>query len=77
MSKWFNRSAWWRRLRDRYRLVVINDDTLEEETSFRLSRLNIYLLISTILVFMFAIVFALVVWTPLKEYLLGYDKIAQ
>ncbi len=76
MSKSRRRSQWWRRLQDRYRLVIMNDDTLEEETSFRLTRLNIYLWLSTLFVFMFGIAMVVVLFTPVKEYLLGYTEIA-
>ena len=38
------------RLRNRYRLVVMNDDTYEEVVTFRLSRLSVYIGLSTVFV---------------------------
>ena len=32
-----------KRLRNRYRLVVMNDDTYEEVVTFKLSRLSVYI----------------------------------
>ena len=42
-------SAPLKRLQNRYRLVVMNDDTYEEVVTFRLSRLSVYVGLSTIL----------------------------
>ena len=39
-----------KRLRNRYRLVVMNDDTYEEVVTFKLSRLSVYIGLSTIFV---------------------------
>ncbi|MCH8903343.1 MAG: M23 family metallopeptidase [Bacteroidetes bacterium] len=63
------------RLRNRYRLVILNDETFEEKASFRLSRLNIYVLLSSMIVVIAGIVLTLIAFTPLKVYLLGYDEV--
>ena len=34
-----------RRIRDQYRLVLLNEETLEERISFKLSRLNVFVAI--------------------------------
>ena len=39
-----------KRLRNRYRLVVMNEDTYEEVVKFRLSRLSVYIMLSSIFV---------------------------
>jgi hypothetical protein len=39
-----------KRLRNNYRLVVMNDDTYEEVVTFKLSRLSVYIGLSTRLV---------------------------
>ena len=61
------------RLRHKYRLVVMTEDTIEEQFSFRLSQLNIYVFFSTLLVLMTIVTIMLIVLTPLKEYIPGYD----
>ena len=60
------------RLRNRYRLVVMNDDTYEEVITFRLSRLSVYVAFSTIFIFLVGLTVALLVLTPLKYYIPGY-----
>ena len=55
-----------KRLRNRYRLVVMNDDTYEEVVTFKLSRLSVYIMLSTIFVVLVGLTVALIVFTPLK-----------
>jgi hypothetical protein len=62
-----------KRLRNRYRLVVMNDDTYEEVVTFKLSRLSVYIGLSTIFVVLIGLTVALIVFTPLKYYIPGYD----
>jgi len=63
------------RLRNRYRLVVMNDDTYEEVVTFKLSRLSVYIALSTIFVLLVGLTVALIVFTPLKYYIPGYDDL--
>jgi hypothetical protein len=60
------------RLRNNYRLVVLNDDTYEEVITFRLSRLSVYIGLSTTFVLLVGLTIALVAFTPLKYYIPGY-----
>jgi hypothetical protein len=60
-----------KRLRNRYRLVVMNDDTYEEVATFKLSRLSVYVMLSTIFVVLVGLTVALIVFTPLKYYIPG------
>lgn len=62
------------RLQNRYRLVVMNDDTYEEVVTFRLSRLSVYVVMSTIFVLLVGLTVALIVFTPLKYYIPGYGS---
>ena len=64
-----------KRLRNRYRLVVMNDDTYEEVVTFKLSRLSVYIGLSTIFVVLIGLKVALIVFTPLKYYIPGYDDL--
>jgi murein DD-endopeptidase MepM/ murein hydrolase activator NlpD len=63
---------WSEKLRDKYRLVVMNDDTFEEVSSFKLSPLNVYVLLSSLVVLTAFLVTMLIVYTPLKRYIPGY-----
>ena len=63
------------RLRNRYRLVVMNDDTYEEVVTFRLSRMSVYVMLCTIFVLLVGLTVALIVFTPLKYYIPGYGNV--
>ncbi len=64
-----------KRLRNRYRLVIMNDDTYEEVVTFKLSRLSVYIGLSTIFVVLIGLTVALIIFTPLKYYIPGYDDL--
>ena len=49
----------------------MNDDTFEEVIKFRLSRLSVYIALSTIFLLMIGLTVALLVLTPLKYYIPG------
>lgn len=66
-----------KRLRNRYRLVVMNDDTYEEVVTFKLSRLSVYIGLSTVFVLLVGLTVALIVFTPLKYYIPGYDDLSR
>ena len=63
-----------KRLRNRYRLVVMNDDSYEEVVTFKLSRLSVYIGLSSIFVLLTSLTVALIVFTPLKLYIPGYGS---
>ncbi|HEV7620470.1 MAG TPA: hypothetical protein VGO09_01985 [Flavisolibacter sp.] len=63
------------RLQNRYRLVVMNDDTYEEVVTFRLSRMSVYVALSTVFVLLVGLTVALIVFTPLKYYIPGYGNV--
>lgn len=75
MAKLFDADSTMKRLRNRYRLVVMNDDTYEEVVTFKLSRLSVYVLLSTIFVVLTGLTVALIVFTPLKLYIPGYGNV--
>ncbi|MCA0235337.1 MAG: M23 family metallopeptidase [Bacteroidetes bacterium] len=60
------------KLRDKYRLVIMNDDTFEEVTSIKLTPLSVYVGLSTLIVGTAILVTMAIVWTPLKRYIPGY-----
>tara|TARA_B100000767_G_scaffold274955_1_gene309759 strand:+ start:1028 stop:1903 length:876 start_codon:yes stop_codon:yes gene_type:complete len=62
------------KLLNKYRLVVLNEETFEEQMYFRLTRLNV-MIISILLISIFAIAtFFLIASTPLKEFIPGYSS---
>jgi murein DD-endopeptidase MepM/ murein hydrolase activator NlpD len=64
------------RLRIKYKLVVFNDDTFEEKASFTLNRLNVFVLLSVLTILLVCMVTAMLVLTPLKEYIPGYADVS-
>ena len=63
-----------KRLRSRYRLVVINEDTYNEIVTFKLNRLSVYIALSTLFVILVGLTVALIAFTPLKLYIPGYGE---
>jgi murein DD-endopeptidase MepM/ murein hydrolase activator NlpD len=76
-----NQGGKWQQIRERlsntYRLVVMHDETFEEVGSTRLSLLNIYVLLSSIVVVMAILVWLLIAFTPLRKYVPGYGDVMQ
>lgn len=60
-----------KRLRNHYRLVIMNEDTFEEVVKFKLTRISVYVVLSSIFILLVGLTSALIVFTPLKYYLPG------
>lgn len=67
-----NPESTFKRLRNTYRLVLMNDDSFEEMLTLRLSRLSVYIGLSTIFVLLVGLTIALIAFSPLKYYIPGY-----
>lgn len=71
----------WRRLRiflkNKYRLVILNDNTFGEKFSWRLSPMSMIVGILAITIVMATLVISLVAFTPLREYIPGYGTVAE
>lgn len=65
-----------RKLLHKYRLVILNEDTFEEKLSFKLTRLNVFVLTMLSAIFLVAITTVVIAFTPLKEYIPGYSSTA-
>ena len=64
------------RLVAKYRFVVLNENTFEEMLSYRLSRLNVFMILSISAILLIAATYLIISVTPLKEYIPGYDSTA-
>lgn len=64
------------KLRNKYRLVILNDDTFEEKLSFKLSRLNVFVFAGISVILLIASTTLLIAFTPLREYIPGYSSTA-
>jgi murein DD-endopeptidase MepM/ murein hydrolase activator NlpD len=63
------------KLRNKYKLVILNDETYEEKLSFRLSRLNVFVLTGIVTILLILLTTFLIAFTPLKEYIPGYPDV--
>jgi murein DD-endopeptidase MepM/ murein hydrolase activator NlpD len=63
------------RIRDKYRLVILNEETLEERLTFKLSRLNVFVAIGLLSIILVLITTYIIAFTPLKEYIPGYTDV--
>lgn len=63
------------RLRDKYRLVILNEETFEERFSLRLSRLNVFVVLGLLSIIIVFITSYIIAFTPLREYIPGYADV--
>ena len=78
MAKSYNKDnkSFRSRLMAKYRFVVLNENTFEEMLSYRLSRLNVFMILSISAILLIAATYLIISVTPLKEYIPGYDSTA-
>ena len=62
-----------RQIRSKYRLAVVKEDSYEEKFALSLSKRNIFLVISSITLFVILITTLFIFYTPVREYIPGYD----
>jgi murein DD-endopeptidase MepM/ murein hydrolase activator NlpD len=65
-----------KRLKNKFRLVILNDSTFEEKLSFRLSPLNVFLLIISGSFLLITSVTIIIAFTPLREFIPGYTDVS-
>jgi murein DD-endopeptidase MepM/ murein hydrolase activator NlpD len=70
-----NKRLWIQNLLNRYRMVVINETTLEEKFFIRISQFNIIVLVILFVTLTAIGSFFLVAYTPLKEFIPGYTSL--
>jgi murein DD-endopeptidase MepM/ murein hydrolase activator NlpD len=66
---------WYNKLRNKYKLVILNDETYEEKLSFKLSRLNVFVAVGTLSILLIIITTIIIAFTPLREYIPGYTDV--
>ena len=75
MAKLKRNKEWYKNLRGKYRLVILNDQTFEERLSLRLTRLNVFMIVFSFGIIFIALTFLLIANTSIKEYIPGYPDI--
>ena len=66
--------TWKGKLLDQYRMIIVNEKTFEEQFYFRLSRLNLIILLILLISSIMAGTFFLISSTPVKEFIPGYPS---
>ncbi|MDR3219037.1 MAG: M23 family metallopeptidase [Dysgonamonadaceae bacterium] len=72
MSRFPKKMAFWKRIRFKYKLSFLNENTLEEVFSFRLSRLSGFLALVVFAALLIALTSVVIIKTPIRNYLPGY-----
>ena len=68
------KSKFRQRITNKFRLVVLNEDTFEERLSFKLTILNIFVLSGVFSILLVASTTVLIAYTPIREYIPGYSS---
>ena len=75
MGKENNTNKTWKgKLLDQYRMIIVNEKTFEEQFYFRLSRLNVIVLLILLISSIMTGTFFLITSTPVKEFIPGYPS---
>jgi len=64
-----------KKLFTKYRLVIMNDSTFEEKLSFRLSRMNVFVVATSLSFLLIVTIVVLIAFTPIREYIPGYSNV--
>jgi len=59
---------------EKFRIILLNEDSFEEVLSMRLSLLNVFVLLSISSLILMFFTAALIVFTPIREYIPGYSS---
>ena len=72
MSKKKRSKAFWSNIKFKYKLTIINENTLEEIVGLHVSKLNGFSVLLSVLAFLFLVAAVIIAFTPLRNYLPGY-----
>ena len=73
-SKQGDKKSFISKLLTKYRLVLLNDSTYEEKTSFKISRLNVFSALFALMFIIVLITSGILFFTPIREYIPGYSS---
>lgn len=61
-----------KQLQNKFRFVVLNDETFEEKFSLTLTRTNVWMFLSVVIVSLIALTSTAIIYTPLKYFIPGF-----
>ncbi len=71
-KKGFRKQTFWKKIRFKYKLSILNENTLEEAFSLRLSGLSAFLIVGVFSFIIIALTSVIIISTPIRNYLPGY-----
>ena len=69
MPKKKKSKAFWNNIKFKYKLTIINENTLEEVVGIHVSKLNGFSVLLSVLTILFLIASVIIAFTPLRNYL--------
>ena len=69
-----NKKQLYKKWLDKYKIVILNEDTFEEKYAVKLTRLNAFIFISASSIILILFTTILIALTPLREYIPGYTS---
>lgn len=76
MAKAKEKKRFIKKLFSKYRLVILNEDTFEERFAIKLTRLNVFVLVSLSAIILVVLTTLLIAFTTLREFIPGYSSTA-
>ena len=73
-EKRLKRKAFLNQIKTRRRLIILNEETFEEQFSLKLSILNVFVLVTIGAIFLISVTSYIIAFTPLREYIPGYSS---
>lgn len=64
--------SFWKKIRFKYKLSILNENTLEEVFAFRLSRLSVFWVVAGFAIILVTLTSIVIINTPIRNYLPGY-----
>jgi secreted peptidase, family M23 len=58
----------------KYRVIIMNENTLEDVATFRLNRLNVFIYSSLFAILMIVLTSLVIIYSPLRQYILGFSE---
>lgn len=75
MNEEVKKKKLYKKLKNKYRLVILNDTTYEEKVSLRLSPLNLFTIIGSFALILILAVAVIIVFTPVRQWIPGYADV--
>ena len=72
MTKKRKKTTFWKKIQFKYKLFILNENTLENIFTFRASGLSAFLVVAFFAFFLIALTAVVIISTPIRNYLPGY-----